>query len=49
MMVKDGSGWGAMTGVSAAMLAGAGFTGAPAVTAGAAEVAETWSDLGTPV
>ena len=29
-MLKDGSGWGAMTGVSAAELARAGFTGAPA-------------------
>ena len=31
-MVKDGSGWGAMAGVSAAYLAAEGFTGAPAVT-----------------
>ena len=31
-MVKDGSGWGAMAGVSAGMLAEAGFTGAPALT-----------------
>jgi len=46
-MVKDGSGWGAMTGVSAAMLARAGFTGAPAVTVEAPETAETWADLGT--
>ncbi|MGH2535150.1 MAG: MmgE/PrpD family protein [Thermomicrobiales bacterium] len=46
-MLKDGSGWGAMTGVSAAMLAQAGFTGAPAVTVDAAEVAATWADLGT--
>lgn len=30
-MVKDGSGWGAMAGVSAAYLARDGFTGAPAV------------------
>jgi len=29
-MVKDGSGWGAMTGVSAAYLAADGFTGPPA-------------------
>jgi 2-methylcitrate dehydratase PrpD len=45
-MVKDGSGWGAMTGVSAAMLAAAGFTGAPAATVEALECAETWADLG---
>ena len=31
-MVKDGSGWGAMAGVSAALLARDGFTGAPAIT-----------------
>jgi len=31
-MLKDGSGWGAMAGVSAAYLAQTGFTGAPAIT-----------------
>jgi 2-methylcitrate dehydratase PrpD len=36
-----------MTGVSAAVLAGAGFTGAPAVTVEAPEVADIWADLGT--
>ena len=46
-MLKDGSGWGAMTGVSAAMLAAAGFTGAPALTVEAPETAAIWSDLGT--
>ncbi len=46
-MLKDGSGWGAMTGVSAALLANAGFTGAPAVTVEAPESAATWADLGT--
>jgi len=46
-MVKDGSGWGAMTGVSAAELARAGFTGAPAVTVEGDDVAEIWSDLGS--
>lgn len=46
-MLKDGSGWGAMTGVSAAMLAAAGFTGAPALTVEAPDVAATWEDLGT--
>lgn len=45
-MVKDGSGWGAMTGVSAAYLAADGFTGAPAITVEAADVADIWGDLG---
>ena len=45
-MVKDGSGWGAMAGVSAAYLAAEGFTGAPAVTVEGEEVAEHWADLG---
>ena len=42
-MVKDGSGWGAMTGVSAAVLAQAGFTGAPALLI---ERDTDWSSLG---
>jgi 2-methylcitrate dehydratase PrpD len=46
-MVKDGSGWGAMAGVSAAYLAADGFTGAPAITVEGADVADLWSDLGT--
>ena len=41
-MVKDGSGWGAMCGVSAARMAKAGFTGAPALTL----QTEHWQDLG---
>ena len=45
-MLKDGSGWGAHAGVSATYLAQAGFTGAPALTVSAPEVAETWGDLG---
>lgn len=45
-MVKDGSGWGAMTGVSAAQLAAAGFTGAPAMVFESAEVADLWNDFG---
>lgn len=45
-MVKDGSGWGAMAGVSAAYLAKSGFTGAPAITVEADEVAHFWADLG---
>lgn len=46
-MVKDGSGWGAMTGVSAALLAQTGFTGAPAVTVEYSEAAPFWQTLGT--
>lgn len=45
-MVKDGSGWGAMAGVSAAYLAQSGFTGAPAITIEAPEQAHFWNDLG---
>jgi 2-methylcitrate dehydratase PrpD len=45
-MVKDGSGWGAMAGVSAAFLAADGFTGAPALTLESDEVASVWADLG---
>ena len=45
-MLKDGSGWGAMAGVSAGLLAGQGFTGAPALTVEADDVAEMWRDLG---
>lgn len=45
-MLKDGSGWGAMAGVSAVLLARDGFTGSPAITLEAADVQETWQDLG---
>ncbi len=45
-MLKDGSGWGAMTGVSSAYLAASGFTGAPALTVEQEEVREIWDDLG---
>jgi 2-methylcitrate dehydratase PrpD len=45
-MVKDGSGWGAMVGVSAAYLAAAGFTGAPALSVVAQDLDGIWSDLG---
>ncbi|WP_052248914.1 MmgE/PrpD family protein [Leisingera sp. ANG-Vp] len=45
-MVKDSSSWGALTGISAADLAEDGFTGAPALTVEAPEVAGIWSDLG---
>lgn len=46
-MLKDGSGWGSMAGVSAALLAKSGFTGAPAITMQAPELNEVWSDLGS--
>jgi len=45
-MVKDGSGWGALAGVSAAYLAKDGFTGAPAITMEATEQVAIWADLG---
>jgi len=45
-MVKDGSGWGAHAGVSAALLAREGFTGAPAVTVEREDAAALWADLG---
>lgn len=46
-MVKDGSGWGAMVGLSAAELAADGFTGAPALVVESGAVSGLWSDLGT--
>ncbi|WP_300069092.1 MmgE/PrpD family protein [uncultured Ruegeria sp.] len=45
-MLHDGSGWGAMVGMSAAILAERGFTGAPAITIEAAVAAPHWADLG---
>lgn len=45
-MLHDGSGQGALVGVSAAILAEAGFTGAPAITVEAPEAAVFWADLG---
>jgi 2-methylcitrate dehydratase PrpD len=45
-MVKDGSGWGALSGVNAAYLAQDGFTGAPAITAEREDVETVWADLG---
>ncbi len=44
-MLKDGSGWGAMAGVSAAYLAADGFTGAPAITL--EDAADHYTDLGS--
>ncbi|NVO58294.1 MmgE/PrpD family protein [Rhodobacteraceae bacterium B1Z28] len=46
-MLHDGSGWGALVGVSSAVLAEKGFTGAPAITIEAEEAAPHWRDLGT--
>lgn len=45
-MLKDGSGWGAMAGISAAYLAKDAFTGAPALTMETEEVKPYWDDLG---
>ncbi|MEM7332289.1 MAG: MmgE/PrpD family protein [Chloroflexota bacterium] len=45
-MIKDGSGWGAMAGLSAGLLAADGFTGAPAITVEADDVTQYWQDLG---
>jgi len=44
-MLKDGSSWGAHSGVTAALLARDGFTGAPAVTIEADEQRALWRDL----
>ncbi len=46
-MVRDGVGWGAPSGVTAAYLAADGFTGAPALTCESDETAPFWADLGT--
>ena len=46
-MLKDGSGWGAMAGVSAALLARDGFTGAPAITVEDDRTASLWDHLGS--
>ncbi len=45
-MVKDGATYGAHAGITAALLAQQGFTGAPALTVEDGLVEETWSDLG---
>ena len=45
-MLRDGVGWGAPAGVSAAYLATSGFTGAPALTCEGAEAAPYWAGLG---
>jgi 2-methylcitrate dehydratase PrpD len=45
-MLRDGVGWGAPSGVSAAYMAQLGFTGAPAITAEGEEAKPYWDDLG---
>ncbi|HET6802554.1 MAG TPA: MmgE/PrpD family protein, partial [Casimicrobiaceae bacterium] len=45
-MLKDGSNWGAHNGVTAALLARDGFTGAPALTVERDDVRPLWNDLG---
>jgi len=45
-MLRDGVGWGAPSGVSAAYLAEQGFTGAPAITVEGESAAPFWDDLG---
>ncbi|WP_245626834.1 MmgE/PrpD family protein [Aestuariivita boseongensis] len=45
-MLHDGSGWGALAGMSAAIMAESGFTGAPAITVEGAGAAVYWADLG---
>lgn len=46
-MLHDGSGMGALTGAMACLMAERGFTGAPAITLEADEVATYWQDLGS--
>ncbi|NOD77737.1 MULTISPECIES: MmgE/PrpD family protein [unclassified Ruegeria] len=46
-MVRDGVGWGAPSGVTAAYLAMEGFTGAPALTCEGEDAAPFWADLGS--
>lgn len=45
-MLHDGSGMGALVGVSALIMAEMGFTGAPAITVEAADAQDHWADLG---
>jgi 2-methylcitrate dehydratase PrpD len=46
-MLHDGSGWGALVGLSAAILAEQGLTGAPAITVEHPDAARHWQDLGS--
>ena len=45
-MLHDGAGWGALAGMTAAILAERDFTGAPAITVEGPDVALHWDDLG---
>jgi 2-methylcitrate dehydratase PrpD len=45
-MLHDGSGMGALVGISALIMAEMGFTGAPAITVEASQVQGHWRDLG---
>jgi len=45
-MVRDGVGWGAPSGITAAYLAAEGFTGAPALTCEGEDAAPYWADIG---
>jgi len=45
-MLHDGSGWGALAGMMAVLLAERGFTGAPAITVEGDDAAPFWTDLG---
>ncbi len=45
-MLRDGVGWGAPSGVTAAYLACEGFTGAPALTCESKDAEPYWNDLG---
>ncbi|WP_343560851.1 MmgE/PrpD family protein [Kiloniella sp. b19] len=45
-MLHDGSSWGALAGMTAALMADKGFRGAPAITVEAPDVQNTWDDLG---
>lgn len=45
-MLHDGSGWGALAGMSAVIGAEKGFTGAPAITVESDEAKPYWDDLG---
>ncbi|MGB3246071.1 MAG: MmgE/PrpD family protein [Sulfitobacter sp.] len=46
-MLHDGSGMGAMVGISALIMAEMGFTGAPAITVEGADIQNFWTDLGS--
>lgn len=45
-MLKDGAGWGSLTGLTAGQLAAAGFTGTPSPLTDSEETEDLWRDLG---